>query len=77
MHSRDLPGDDKSIALRDVVEIRRGNDPDPDHPGMYGTATLRRHPPKPNMMENCFSLVLRDRYVFVKLSPLARLNMSH
>lgn len=61
VHSRDLPGDEKSIALRDVVEIRRGNDPDPDHPGLYGTATLRRHQPKATMLENCLSLILRDR----------------
>ena len=65
MHSRDLPGDEKSIALRDVVEIRRGNDPDPDHPGLYGTATLRRHQPKATMLENCVSLILRDRCVFL------------
>lgn len=31
-----------SLALADVTEVREGTAPDPHHPGLYGTATLRR-----------------------------------
>jgi hypothetical protein len=61
--ARGLPEETKSCNLKDVIEIRRGNDPDPDHQGLFGTPTLRRKPPKPHQLENCFSLILRDRFV--------------
>lgn len=63
LHSNELPDDSKSIGLRDIIELRRGSDPDPDHAGLYGTPTLRRHPPKPSELDLCLSLVLRNRTV--------------
>ena len=31
-----------SLAIADVTEVREGTAPDPHHPGLFGTATLRR-----------------------------------
>jgi hypothetical protein len=62
-NSTELPDDSKSISLREVLEIRRANDPDPDRPGLIGTEVLRRASLKPFELDNTFSLVMRDRYV--------------
>lgn len=56
-----LPDETKSVALREVLEIRRGSDPDPDKPGLIGTDVLRKAGLKPYELDNSFSLVLRDR----------------
>jgi hypothetical protein len=56
-----LPDDSKSINLREVLEIRRANDPDPDKPGLIGTDILRKATLKPFELDNTFSLVLRER----------------
>ncbi len=31
-----------SLSISDVTEVREGTAPDPHHPGLFGTATLRR-----------------------------------
>ena len=59
----ELPDDSKSVSLREVLEIRRGTDPDPDRPGMHTTEVFRRSALKPYELENSFSLILRDRCV--------------
>lgn len=56
-----LPDDSKSVSLREVLEIRRGTDPDPDKPGFTTTEVLRRTSLKLYELDNCFSLIMRDR----------------
>lgn len=72
MRAKELPDESKSIGLREVTEIRRGSDPDPDHAGQTGTDSLRRHKLTLDQLDCCFSLITRDRLVLIKMKQCPR-----
>ena len=65
----DLPSEEKSVLLSEVVSVRRGTDDDPSDAGKRGTATLRRNC-KASELPLCFSLILATRTLDIQcLSP--------
>ena len=59
-HQGSLPPEDKSLRLREVLDVRRGIDPDPTAKGKIGTSILRKHSTK-EMLTLSFSLILLSR----------------
>ena len=55
-----LPTEDKSLRLREVLDVRRGIDPDPNANGKVGTAVIRKHCTKETLSLS-FSLILSSR----------------
>ena len=55
-----LPSDDKSLHLREVLTVRKGTEPDPTAKGKTGTAVLRKHCTK-ETIELSFSLINPSR----------------
>jgi hypothetical protein len=60
LSATDRLDDKRSLHLREVIDVRRGIDPDPSTPGLTGTAVLRRNC-TPENLKLSFSLILTTR----------------
>lgn len=60
IHQGSLPPEDKSLRLREVLDVRRGTDPDPNARGKVGTSILRKNCTK-ETLPLTFSLILSSR----------------